>query len=82
MGRVISFPRTHDRPFVWRQARRMAELKPKAAENWLAYILRKHRETLEDRSVAPAMVEEQVAALEVAIRYDLALMTDNIGGVA
>ena len=26
MGRVISFPRTHDRPFVWRQARRMAML--------------------------------------------------------
>jgi hypothetical protein len=68
MTHVLPFPRIRDRGFVWRIARRMAELPPRTAEKHLAYQLRIQVETMQRRGIAPDLIERQRADLEAAVR--------------
>ena len=77
---VIPFPRVRNREFVWRIARRMAELRPHSAEKHLAYQIHIQAQTMARRGIAPDLIEQECAALETAVRVELAHF--DIGGAA
>ena len=65
---VVPFPRTRNRTYILRQAERMAEISPSAAQNHLAHQLRVQREAMERRGIASNLIQAEVAEIEVAIR--------------
>ncbi len=70
MAVVIPFPRTRDRDFAKRIARRMSELPPPTAEKHLANQLRVQVETMQRRGIAHDMIEEQRRQIEAAVRQE------------
>ena len=80
MADVVAFPLARRRDFIRRQARYLATQGPHAAEQNLAYQLRKQRETLLSKGITTLDVEAQVQALEMAIRLEAVLHT--CGGAA
>jgi hypothetical protein len=68
---VNQFPRTRDRHFVCRQAQLMHRYSEKAAEKHLIMQLDVQRRTMLKRGIDPALAEQHIQALELAIRAEL-----------
>ncbi|WP_157182139.1 DUF6074 family protein [Methylobacterium sp. WSM2598] len=68
---VIPFPRTRNRAFVRKHAWNAATMTSNRAENYLRRQLMTQRETMERRGIDPNIVENEVIALERAIRSEL-----------
>ena len=79
---VIPFPLVRRRDFIIRHAHRMAELREAGAENHLRHQLRVQADVLARRGVLPEVIEEQVSAVEVATRVELARLQATYGGAA
>ena len=60
----------------------MTEYKPSAAENWLAHQLKQQRESMSRRGIDDVEADEQIRALEVAIRCELWRLSAQSGGAA
>jgi hypothetical protein len=82
MAVILPFPRVRDRRFVTRHARRMADLCTAAAENHLATQLDLQRRTMLRRGIDHTMVDEQIRALEMAVRAELWRVVLTPGGAA
>ena len=81
---VYQFPRTRDRHFVCRHAQLMARYNEKAAEKHLTVQLDVQRRTMLKRGIDPALAEQHIQALELAIRAELwrRLLAPAPGGAA
>lgn len=79
---VIPFPKTRDRPYVERHARRIAARSAEAGERYLLERLNERHAYLSRRQVAPSLIAQDVAALEAAIRAELWRVVLAPGGVA
>jgi len=79
---VIPFPRTRNRPFVLKHAARMAKLPQKTAEKHLAHQLQVQAQTMTKRGIAPEIIEDEIRALESAIRAELWYVVMLGGGAA
>jgi Family of unknown function (DUF6074)/Histidine kinase-, DNA gyrase B-, and HSP90-like ATPase len=77
---VLPFPLARRKAFITKQAARMAELTPAAAESWLKHIITKQADTMGRKGVAPDVIEREYKALESAIRG--ALWKLVLGGTA
>lgn len=82
MAEVVPFPRVRDRRYAVRHARRMAMLPEKTAEKHLAHQLNIQVETMLKRGIDPELIEQERAALELAVRIELRRITLSSGGVA
>lgn len=65
---IIQFPRTQDRPFIERHARRMASFRPHKAEEHLQRLLAATGETMRKRGIVEAVISDELRAIECAIR--------------
>lgn len=82
-AKMIAFPLARRRAFVLRQANSMAIRSEGLAERYLEQQLRLQADTLANKGIAPEVAAREVAALERAIRSELAGMaTVSEGGVA
>jgi hypothetical protein len=70
---IIPFPRTKNRPFIEKHALNAANMTVKGGNNYLRIQIDKQRETMERRGIAPDVIDREIAALEDAIRAELAL---------
>lgn len=77
--KVLAFPATRRRPFVVKNARHASRMTKRGADNWLAYILQKHRDRLSRLGVEPVAAEADVAALETALRVEMARLHTEWG---
>lgn len=82
MAEVIPFPRTRDRAFILRHARRMAELRPRAAENHLLSQLKIQADAMARKGVKADLAAQHIKALELAIRAELWRMVLTPPGAA
>lgn len=83
MAMIVPFPLARRRDFVARQARMMASLKPRAAEQYLLRQLETQRGVMQRRGVDQCAVNEQTAELAQAIRARLWVeVFSNPGGAA
>lgn len=71
MAVVIPFPLVRRRDYVERQAERMANCRPCAAENILHHQLQVQRVSMLRKGIDPSRVEGQVLSLEKAVRSAL-----------
>jgi hypothetical protein len=71
MAEILPFPTYRRREYVRRQACRMAELSPKAAEKHLAAQLALQVRTMARKGIAEAIIERELRTLETAIRVHL-----------
>jgi hypothetical protein len=69
--RLVPFPLVKRRAFIKKRAARIAQSAPATGEKILVHCLRQQAESLSRKGIDPAVVAEQVAALEVAIRCEL-----------
>lgn len=65
---VVPFPVVRRRAFIGKTAARIAGASPRAAEKLMVAALKRQRDVLARKGVAPELVEAEVRALEVAIR--------------
>jgi len=79
---VVLFPATRRRAFIRKNAAHAAGMSEKGANNWLAHLLAKHRERLARIGVDRVAAEADAAALERALRVEMARMVADWGGVA
>jgi hypothetical protein len=79
---IIPFPTVRRRAFVLKHAARMASLPHKTADKLLAAQLDVQRATMARRGIAPELVDEQMRALEIAVRSELWRMVLTPGGAA
>jgi Family of unknown function (DUF6074) len=69
---VVPFPRTRNRAFVRKHAWNAATMTPDGAENYLRRQLSTQRETMQRRGIDADIIDAEMAALERAIRTELA----------
>lgn len=81
-AQIIPFPPVRRRYFVVKQANRMASLSRDAAERHLNAQLRIQREAYERKGVNPDIIEQEIRALESAIRSALWAAVLTPGGAA
>lgn len=70
--RIAIFPATRRRAFIQKNASHAAGMKPAGAENWLRHLLAKHSARLARLGVTRELAEADAAALETALRVELA----------
>jgi hypothetical protein len=79
---VLPFPRARNRPYVMRQALRMAAMTQKGAEGHLTYQLTIFRGSLLRRGLAAHLIDAQARDLEASIRAEFEKLTLAAGDVA
>ena len=79
---IIPFPAARRRRFVGRQAERMAEISPDAAERHLEQQLHIQRRAMNRKGIEPDVIERELRALEHAIRSALWRAILTPGGAA
>jgi hypothetical protein len=79
---VVPFPRVRDRAFVRRHAELMASYSSSAAEKHLTTQLDLQRRTMTRRGIDPALIEEHIKALQLAIRSEVWRCVLTPGGAA
>jgi Family of unknown function (DUF6074) len=82
MCMVLPFPRAKNRPYVMRQALRMAAMTQKGAEGHLTYQLTIFRGSLLRRGLDPHLIDSHARDLEESIRAEFEKMTLATGDVA
>ena len=70
--KVAVFPSAKRRPFVLKNAAHAAGMSPKGADNWIGHLVAKHRNRLARLGVDPVAAATDAAALETALRVELA----------
>ncbi len=68
MAEILPFPAVRRRDYVHRQAVRMAELSPVAAEKHLRAQLSLQAKTMARKGIAPDAIDRELGTLETAIR--------------
>ncbi|GGC70776.1 DUF6074 family protein [Chelatococcus reniformis] len=72
MAEIIPFPRTRNRRFILKHAGNIAGMSAAQGEKYLANtVLKVQRETMLRRGVGSPVVEQEMRALELAIRAAL-----------
>lgn len=82
MARILPYPLARRRGLIRKQGARLADMPKREAEKHLVYLLRLQGDTLAKKGVEAAEVERQVAALETAIRCEIARHLVTYGGAA
>lgn len=77
--KVVLFPATRRRAFIRKNAAHAATMSEKGANNTIAHLIRKHRERLARLGVAPDAAEADAAALEAALRVEMARILSSEG---
>jgi uncharacterized membrane protein YukC len=68
---ILPFPVTRRRVFIERQAVRAAELDANAAESYINYQIQLQREAMQRRCIDADVIDNEMAAMERAIRNAL-----------
>lgn len=82
MGIVVQFPRVRDRRYIQKQASFLAGQRPDVAEKHLRAAIKVQRDTMQRRGIAPEAIDEQLRAVELAIRAALWSEVLTPGGAA
>jgi len=82
MALILAYPLARRRGLIRKQGARLAGLPCREAEKHLAHLLKQQGDALRRRGLDPAETEQQVAALEAAVRGEIVRNRVSYGGAA